>query len=84
MLVSALRDKTFSTANTDAGLLFFITGVDLNEELHGPGLLCHFLSNRLGNAWPVYRVNGIKQADSVSRLVALQGANQMEFQTCCR
>ena len=83
IFVSALRNKTIGTAHAHSRLLLFITGIDLNEELQLPRLLCHFCGNRLGNAWPVYRVNGIKQADRVRCLVALQGANQMQFQPRC-
>ena len=83
IFVSALRDKTIGAAHTDPRLLLFITGIDLNEELQLPRLLCHFRGKRLGNAWPVYRMNGIKQADRICRLVALQGANQMQFQPGC-
>ena len=57
--------------------------VETSSLLQLPRLLCHFCSNSLGNAWSVYGVNGIKKTDSISRLVALQGTNQMEFQPGC-
>jgi len=61
----------------DAGLLGFIAGVHLDEQLDYFALLSHFAGNGLGDAWPVDGVDDVEQANCISSLVCLQGANQM-------
>ena len=59
MCVAAFLNKTVSAGNANSRLLFFITGIDLNEEFKLPPLLRHFCSNGLGNTRSVYRVDCI-------------------------
>lgn len=79
MAVAAVRDERVRLRRIDAGLLCFIAGVDLNEELRRPALLLKLARQHLCQRRPVERVDAVKQLYGVRCLVGLQGAYQMKL-----
>ena len=64
----------------DPGLLRLFTGIDLNQEARGPAGCCHRLAQGDGQPVAVEGFDDIEQFNGVMGLIALQGADQAQFE----
>jgi len=78
-IIAAGGNEGISVPRKYAGLLLFFARVDLDKQFECATLFRHLRSKRLGELYPVYRMNCVEQRDRVAHLVGLQRSDQMEL-----
>ena len=76
---AAFRDKGIGLGRGDTGLLRLFSGVHLNIQLRAMPHLLGDAGDSMGQFGPVHRMDVLKQAKSLTHLVGLQRANQMQI-----
>jgi hypothetical protein len=72
--------KSSASSRQHARLLRLGAGVDFHEQQRRAVLLADFLGQRLAQAWPVDRMDGVEQRHRLLRLVRLQRPDHVQFQ----
>jgi hypothetical protein len=78
IFLAAACNEGVGLAGRDAGLLRLLAGVQLDEQFRAFVLRIDFLGQRLAQAGPVDRMDGVEQRHSVLCLVGLQRADQVQ------
>lgn len=79
MILVGLRNKFIEIIRGNTRFLRFKTSVDLNHQFRMSALAPHFFGQSGHQLFAVDRLNDVKQGNGISRLVALQGSNQVQF-----
>src|SRR5271154_102635 len=78
--VVAGGEEAVGVLRQHAGLLRLRPGIDLGEQHRAPALFGDLLGQRLGEAWPIDRMDGVEQNHRLLGLVRLQRADEMQFE----
>ena len=78
-MIAQVTEKVREVIRVNASLLRLTARIDLHEESGGALLLFHFRSHSLGNLDPVDGLNDIEKGHRLCRLVALQGADEVQL-----
>ena len=72
--------KSDSILRGDTSFLFFFAGIDLHKAGQVTRLLLHLACKNTGKFLAINTFDHIKETDSISCLVRLQGADQAQFE----
>src|ERR1700722_17123364 len=78
--VAAGGEEAVGVLRQHAGLLRLSPVIDLGEQDRAPALLGDLLGQRLGEAWPIDRMDGVEQGHRLLGLVRLQWADEMQLE----
>ena len=74
----AVGDEAVCVTRRDSGLLLFLAGIHLDEEVWAVAFLLSQPGQRLGKLGPVDGMDRLEQVHGLPRLVGLQRADEME------
>src|SRR5208337_5393075 len=81
VVLAAAFDKTIRLLRKYACLLWFGAGIDLDVKAGMASGFLDLTSERLGDLVPVDCLDHIEKGNRFMRLVGLQGADEVEFET---